>query len=383
MRIGLFTDAYFPIIGGVSVSVRTLRDELVKLGHEVFIITNNHDNAKEEKNVIRAGGRKLPMKAMGEFRVGKVTKTKIREIESLDLDIIHCHTEFSMGRLGRKVAKKNKIPLVHTYHTMYEDYIHFITKAFARPLRFISKIYSRNFANSANEVIFPTIKVKKTFDRYGYKKTSHIIPTGIYLEKFKVNNYKQHDIIRIKEKYGYRHDDFIMLFLGRISREKSIEQLIKEFSKINRAKVKLLIVGGGPDSDYFKKIVDELKIQEKVTFTGMIDPNEVGLYYQLADLFVNFSVTETQGLTYYEALASCVPLLVKYDDNLENIILNDINGYSFTNDDDFVPIAKKIIDNHELHKRLIQNSCSSVDKFSAKNYALSLEDIYKDLMGRE
>ena len=112
--IGLFTDAYFPIIGGVSVSVRTLRDELVKLGHEVFVITNNHDDALEEKNVVRAGGHKLPMKAMGEFRVGKVTKTKVKEISDLNLDIIHCHTEFTMGRLGRRVAKKNHIPICYS-----------------------------------------------------------------------------------------------------------------------------------------------------------------------------------------------------------------------------------------------------------------------------
>ena len=379
MRIGLFTDAYFPIIGGVSVSVRTLRDELEKLGHEVFIITNNHDNAVEEKNVVRAGGRKLPMKVMGEFRVGKVTRAKVKEIASLNLDIIHCHTEFTMGRLGRKVAKKYNLPVVHTYHTMYEDYIHFISKIFARPLKAISKRFSRNFANSVDEVVFPTIKVKRTFDEYGYKKASHIIPTGIYLERFSKSTVNQHEIIQLKEKYGLRHDDFVILFLGRISREKSIEELLREFIHIKKDKVKLVIVGGGPDSDYFKKIVKELGIENNVIFTGMIEPTSVAKYYHLGDLFVNFSVTETQGLTYYEALASCVPLVVKYDHNLEGLIDNGVNGFSFTDNKEFSILVESIISDKELHEKLKSNSCSSVEKFSAVNYAKSIEAIYKKL----
>lgn len=379
MRIGLFTDAYFPIIGGVSVSVRTLRDELEKLGHSVYIITNNHDDSVEEHHVIRAGGHKLPMKVMGEFRVGKVTKAKVKEIGKLNLDIVHCHTEFTMGRLGRKVAKKYNLPIVHTYHTMYEDYIHFISKLFARPLRAISKRFSRNFANSVDEVVFPTIKVQKTFDNYGYKKASHIVPTGIYLERFSTSNFNQYDIIQLKEKLCLRHDDFVMLFLGRISREKSIEELLRQFAKIKMDKVKLLIVGGGPDSELFKNIVKELGIESKTIFTGMIDPNDVAKYYHLADLFVNFSMTETQGLTYYEALASGVPLIVKYDDNLEGVIIDGVNGFSFNDNNDFVGLVEKVIVDSKLQQKLAKNSCSSVEKFSAVNYAKSIEAIYKKL----
>ncbi|AIO18424.1 Alpha-monoglucosyldiacylglycerol synthase [Candidatus Izimaplasma bacterium HR1] len=377
MRIGLFTDAYFPIISGVTISVRTLRDELEKLGHEVFIISNNHDNAEEERNVVRTGGRKLPMKEMGEFRVGRVTKNKVKDIGTLNLDIVHCHTEFTMGRLGRKVARRYNLPVVHTYHTMYVEYIHFISKLFRRPLRFISKIYSRRFADSADVVIFPTIKVKRTFDDYGYKKKSYIIPSGIYLERFDKNSFPQNEIIQLKEKLGIRHDEYVMLFLGRISREKSIEELIIEFAKVKNPKAKLVIVGGGPDLEFFRSVSIKLGIEDKVIFTGMIDPLEIGIYYQLADLFVNFSMSETQGLTYYEALASCVPLLVKYDSNLEGIILNGENGYSFTDDNEFSVLADKIIKDKKLQAYFIEKSCATVQKFSAKNYAISVEEIYK------
>ncbi len=380
MRIGLFTDAYFPIIGGVSVSIRTLRDELEKLGHTVFIITNDHEKSVEENNVIRVIGRKLPMKVMDEFRVGSNKRKDINRIGSLNLDIVHCHTEFKMGILGRRVAKRYNLPLVHTYHTMYEDYIHFITKMFAKPLRFLSKKYSKHFANRADKVIFPTIKVQRTFLDYGYKKESVIVPTGIYLNRFDKQNYPQNEVIMLKEKLGIRHDEFVLLFLGRISREKSIETLIREVAKIKMDKVKLLIVGGGPDSDFFKKVAEEEGISDKVIFTGMINPREVGLYYQVADLFTNFSMSETQGLTYYEALASCVPLLVKYDDNLEEVINQGENGYSFIDDDEFVGLAEKIITDKEVYTHIMSKSCESVEKFSARNYALSVEEIYNNLL---
>lgn len=383
MRIGLFTDAYFPIISGVTVSVRTLRDELVKLGHEVYIITNDHDDSIPEDNVVRVVGKKLPMKAMGEFRVGKVTNKKVKELgDMMRLDVVHCHTEFTMGRLGRRIAKKYNLPIVHTYHTMYEEYIHFITKAFARPLRFVSKIYSRRFAEKAHQVIFPTVKVQRTFLEYGYTKPSVIIPTGIYLEQFSKDKVPQNEVIKVKEKLGIRHDEFVMLFLGRISREKSIEELIREFSKIENDKLKLLIVGGGPDSEWFQEVAEEVGVRERCVFTGMIDPKEVALYYHTADLFVNFSMSETQGLTYYEALACCVPLLVKYDHNLEGVVEDGINGYTFTKDDDFPMLSETLLSNQKLLNELKENACSSVEKYSAQNYAKNIESVYEKVLAK-
>lgn len=382
MKIGLFTDAYYPIISGVSISVDALSKELTKLGHEVVIITNDHDHANLEENVIRFEGKRLPMKGLCEYRIGKVTKHKINEIGELNFDIIHCHTEFTMGRLGRKSAKKFNIPVVHTYHTMYEEYIHFVSKMFALPLRFLAKKYSKSFATSADEVIFPTIKVKRTFERYGYEKTSSIIPTGIYLEKFRRINYKINDLKDFRTKLGLNQDDFVLLFLGRMSREKSIDDLITRFSKIAKtnSKVKLLLVGGGPDQKYFETQVEQLGISNQVIFTGMIVPTQVGCYYQVADLFVNFSLSETQGLTYIEALASGLPLLVKYDDNLEGVIENGSNGFAFKEDSEFIPLFNKIYSSKILFNEITNNASRGIEKFSAENYAANVLRIYESLL---
>ncbi len=383
MRIGLFTDAYYPIISGVTISVHTLKTELEKLGHEVLVFTHTHPNAKENPLVIRFKGQKLPMKGMEDFQVSKVTSKRIVRVLSYNLDIIHCHTEFTIGRLGRKAAKKGRIPVVHTYHTMYEDYIHFITKTFLKPLRLVSKVYSRSFANSADEVIFPTIKVKNTFDRYGFKKHSHIIPTGIYLERFCHINYTDKELQELRLSLGIEPNDFVLLFLGRISLEKSIDRLVEHFAKLEDTKtIKLLLVGDGPNLEDAKKLANQLGVMNRVISTGMVKPCEVGKYYKISDLFVNFSITETQGLTYIEALASGVPVLAKYDENLEGVIINNLNGLTFRTDDEFVDSFRLLTSNRVRFQEIKNNTTKNMERFSAFTYAKNVEEIYYSLCNK-
>lgn len=373
MRIGLFTDAYFPIVSGVSLSVDNLANELIKRGHEVYVITNHHEHATPQPYVLRLGGYKLPMKGMHEYRVSKVTRKKVKEVLALGLDIIHCHTEFTMGRLGRRAARIAGIPVVHTYHTMYEDYVHFISKTLAYPLRIVSKYYSRSFANSADHVIFPTIKVKRTFDRYGFTKKGEIIPTGITLQEFLEAPVDS----ALRTNLGFTKDDIVLLFLGRMSREKSIDVLAREFAKIQDKRVKLLMVGDGPDRGHVEHILEKSGVMDRVVFTGMVRPHEVHQYYKIADLFVNFSVTETQGLTYIESLAAKTPLLVRYDDNLEGVVLPGVNGFTFQSNEEFHSLIQTIISNQDVFDTIKANADHDIQRFSAATYAEKVEAIYK------
>jgi 1,2-diacylglycerol 3-alpha-glucosyltransferase len=226
------------------------------------------------------------------------------------------------------------------------------------------------------------MKVKETFDYYGYKKPYHIIPTGIYIDRLRKINYKKKEINRLRKTLGIAENEMVLLFLGRISLEKNIEELINQYAKLTKShnKTKLVIVGGGPDVDKFKKQAINLKIDDKVVFTGMIPPNEVGFYYQIADLFVNFSTTETQGLTYIEALASGLPLLVKWDSNLEGVLETQINGIAFFEDEEFVKAYEDLTSNQVKFQKITNNTTKLIDKYSAKNYALSIEKVYKDIL---
>ncbi len=379
MRIGLFTDAYFPIISGVSLSVDILANKLREKGHVVFIICSEHEKSVEDPYVIRIKGYKYPMKGMREYRFTAITNKLIKNIASYQFDLVHCHTEFTMGRLGRRVGRKLQVPVVHTYHTMYEEYVHFVSETLAGPLRLLAKWYSRRFANSADEVVFPTIKVKRTFDRYGFKGKSHVIPTGIEISQFNPSLFSEAQKTTLKEKLNIPHNAFVILFLGRISREKSIDKLINFFAELNDDSY-LLIVGDGPDLELFKEQAINLGIMNKIRFTGMIDPKNVPIYYQVSNLFLNFSTSETQGLTYVEALASALPVVAKYDDNLEGIIINGENGYTFDDNEQAKQYIHTIKTNKTFYQKLSFNALQSAKKISADAYRDAIEEIYFHLV---
>ena len=318
MKIGIFTDAYSPLVSGVVTSVRMLEVGLTNLGHDVYIITNKVKNSPKDESdhIIRFNGLYIPKKALKDFRLFPVTRRRIKKVLDLELDVLHVHTEFSMGRLARAIARETNTPLVYTVHTMYEDYIHHVTafgaRYFHKSFMKAVKRMINGFVSEAAEIILPTLKVEETMRRYNLHGSFNIIPTGINLTKFYKENYAIEDVNALKAKLGI-NDELVFLFVGRVAHEKSLNVIIDEFSKVAPyKKAKLLIVGDGPAMKDIKKQIEELKLKDKVILTGMVPWSDVGLYYQVGDVFVNASLTETQGLTYIEALAASLPVVVKF-----------------------------------------------------------------------
>ena len=257
----------------------------------------------------------------------------LKRIDDLDLDVIHVHTELSIGKLAIKARKKYDIPVVYTVHTMYEEYLHFASKFLAKywkaPLMRIVKSKMRKFITNSDVTIVPSKKIKDLMISYDIEGDYNIVPTGIDLSKFKQESYKKEDVLKIKESLNLKPDEFICLYVGRISLEKDIDQLIDGFKKVNHEKIKFVIVGGGPHLKNIKERVIKEDLNDKIIFTGIVPTKDVGLYYQIGDIFLNASVSETQGLTYIEALAAGLPLLVKYDAVLENVLTDGYNGLFF------------------------------------------------------
>jgi len=194
MRIGLFTDTYPPYINGVSTSIAMLKTALEKQGHEVFVVTVNADKFKyqNDEKVIRIPG--IPIGIYDYRLTGIYPLRAINIIKKWKLDIIHSHTEFGIGTFARIMSKQLNIPLVHTYHTMYEDYIHYITKGYfnkssKKVVEYLTLFYCDK---TASELIVPT---KKTYDlfkeKYKVDRNVHIVPTGIEVERFFTENINQ------------------------------------------------------------------------------------------------------------------------------------------------------------------------------------------------
>ena len=383
MRIGIFTDTYPPYINGVSTSVSMLENALRKKGHQVYIVTVNTENMRykyeNDVHIIRIPG--VPI-GIYDYRLTGVYPLKaINKIKKWNLDVIHSHTEFGVGTFARIIAKQYNIPLVHTYHTMYEDYVHYITKGYFNNTSKKIVEYLTNFYcnQTATELIVPT---KKTYDlfkeKYKYTRNVHIIPTGIEVEKFYKENTDPAKLEEIRKKHGLNKGDFVILYVGRLGQEKSVDVLIEAHQELAREyKAKLLIVGDGPDMDTYKNLVHKLKIDDNVIFTGKVPWTEVTLYYQIADIFATASKSETQGLTVIEAMAASLPVVAVDDESFRNVIIDGLNGHLFDTKKVYKKYVKSFIDEPSKLQQFSKQARINADTYSSKYFAERVLDVYR------
>ena len=388
MRIGIFTDTYPPFVNGVSTSILMLERALRKLGHEVFIVTVNpdtmHYNFDEDNHIIRLPG--IPV-GIYDYRLTGIYPLKaINRIKEWDLDIIHSHTEFGVGTFARIMAKQLDIPIVHTYHTMYEDYVHYITHGYfdsasKKLVEYLTKFYCDK---TVTELIVPT---KKTYDlfkeKYEYDRNVHIVPTGIEVERFYRENNDEKETDKLRKLLGLKKDDFVVLFVGRLAQEKNVPFLIENHAKIvkDNKKCKLLIIGDGPDADNFRKQVKELGVNNSVIFTGKIPLEEIHKYYQLGTVFVTASNTETQGLTLLEAMAASIPVVALDDEAFQDAIVDELNGFLFHNDDEYCEALLKLMKDKKLYNQMCRQAKINAEAHSSKYYAEKVLDVYYMALG--
>lgn len=381
MKIGLFTDTYYPQINGVATSVLMLKKNLEMRGHQVYVFTTTDPKADSEENVYRVPS--IPF--ISARRVGMFYNPHLSKIiKKIGLDVIHTHTEFSLGIFGRAMAKELNIPFLHTYHTIYEDYTHYIGKLgiFDPIAKMAVRKISINFCNSADKVIVPTNKVKKLLLSYNVKQDISIIPTGIELNKFSKENFNSHEVQNLRGNLGIGEKEKVLLYIGRLAKEKNIEEILIEMKYYLKDKedVKLLLIGDGPEREILEEKAKELEIDKKTVFAGERAWSDIGIYYQLGDVFVSASQSETQGLTYIEALASGVPVVAKADKCLEGVLESGVNGYAFYNHHDFIKALDSILYDNLKKESLSIEAVKSTEKFSAEHFAYKIEELYKNML---
>ncbi|MCH4172731.1 MAG: glycosyltransferase family 4 protein [Lactobacillus sp.] len=333
MNIGLFTDTYFPQISGVATSIKTLKDILEAKGHSVYIFTTTDpkvDKNTEEPNVFRFAS--VPFVSFTDRRIAVRGLFHALEVaKELDLDIVHTQTEFSMGMIGKFVAKNLKIPCVHTYHTMYEDYLHYVLNGkLLRPSHV--KQFTRMYLTHLTAVVAPSERVLRTLQRYKIKVPIKIIPTGIDLKRFEAPVTED---IRTTYEIGSRH---LLLSLSRLGQEKRLDQLIYAMPQIvaRCSDAYLLIVGDGPAREDLEALVHSLNLEDYVGFTGEISHDNVGNFYHAADVFVSASDSETQGLTFDEALAAGLKCVVYAEPYVSRLFDDPSVGATFTTSEEMV-----------------------------------------------
>ena len=380
MKILITTDLYTTSTNGVVTSVRNLYEELTEKGHDVRILTlsGDRESYKEEHiyyiKSIPIGFVYPDVRMPISYR-----NNMIRELIEWNPDVIHSQCEFFSFQFAKRIAKLTGAPIVHTYHTLYEQYA-----AYVMPSKFLGKQMVRQLSRlrlrRVKMVIAPTSKVENALRGYGVKAEIQVVPSGISLEQ-------HHYRVSMEERQKKRHElgipdsHNVLLNLGRLGTEKNLEELLYYFAETlkHNQNLTFLIVGDGPDKTHLEKLAVELGIDANTIFTGMVDPKEVQKYYQLADVFVNASTSETQGLTYIEAAANGLPLLCRKDPCLDQVIRDGINGYEYTTREEFMVHLNDILMNPEWRKMAGEQSEKIAESFDKEHFVESIEDIYEEI----
>lgn len=383
MKIAIFSDTYPPFINGVSTSCFNLRQTLVAHGHEVLVITPRSDDGKLEfkDGVIRMPG--IENKKLYGYRFPKPFDNQVYKlVKKFKPDLIHYQTDSMLGVFARIVAQKLDLPIVYTYHTSYEDYTYYATHGvFDRVAKKIVRTYTKIVAKNTTEFITPSNKTKDFLRSTGTDIYINIVPTGIDFSLFEDN---KRDLIKeknFKKELGIDDDTLIFLILGRLAKEKSMDISIKCYSKFVKThpeiKSKLLIVGDGPDRVFLDQLVERENIRNYCHFVGAVKAEEVGFYYHISDIYTSASITETQGLTFMEAMASKCIVLARFDDNLSGTIIEGETGFFFTNEDSFISKVLEIVNlKKEEKEKIVSSALKIVDFYSMEKFYENIMEVY-------
>lgn len=377
MRIGIFTDSYLPYTSGVVRSIQTFKEELTNLGHDVFIFAPSYKNCNNESRVFRFAS--IPSLTNREFTLAVPFSLRLKPIiEGLQLDLIHVHSPFLLGRLGARYARKGGVPLVFTYHTLYEEYVHYVPFARSFTKELAQKV-SRDFCNQCNLVIVPTGIIADYLQKIGVTANIRKVPTGI-----KIGQFQNVDRAWLRQHFNISPQEKILLFVGRLGQEKNIGLLLESFRLVNTEinQTTLVLVGGGPEEEELRTEAGRLGIGEKVIFTGTLPPEEVANCYAGSDIFVFSSVSETQGIVIAEAKAAGLPVVAVGAYGVSEMVEHGMDGY--LTEPEPLQLAKYIchvLKYDNLRKQLGSRAKANATKLSSVNCTAQLVKCYTELLG--
>lgn len=394
MNIAFFSDTYEPQKNGVVTAIRSQKKILENYKNKVYLFIPYIPNSPSEETIYKLPSIVFPFQR--EHRVASPYSIKYELLfKKLKIDLVHTHTPFSLGIFGWSQAKKRNLPLVHTFHTIFEEYAYYIWDHFPniikrkiireKKARDVAVWISKTYCDLCDLIIAPSTKVKKLLENYGIEKPIEILPNGLDSKDFKPLDKRV-----ARERRDLPLEGIILLFVGRLGKEKNITFLLKviRWLKSNsKYPYYFVIVGDNPDKgikEGLKREAEKYKIEDRVIFTGYLDyPKVIECYYS-SDIFVFSSLTETQGMVVGEALFSGVPVIALEDLAIEDFIKNGENGFLIPNNTHSLEeFGKKIIlltENKELYNTMSQNAKKSAENLSSEKLNKKLLEIYEKLI---
>lgn len=391
MRIAFFTNNYLPNIYGVPMSVETFRKEFEKRGHTVFVFAPNFPGyIDENKNA-------CPLENFSEKNFGRVfrypsldieikfrlplgipySRKMDRIIEKLDLDIIHSHHPNLLGSAAMKWAKKKNIPLIFTWHTLYDKYTNFVPFLPAKlSAGWIIK-KAVKYANQADSVIVPTQSIEPIIKDWGVVNKIFPVATGIDEKCFSGS-----DRNKIREKYQIKDDEIVLLLVSRLTEEKNISFLFDAVAEVlqKNPKAKFMLVGDGYLKTELEKEAKKRNLDQQIIFAGLAPAEEIKNYYAAGDIFVYASKSETQGMIITEAMYMGLPIVAVKATGIESLVEENVNGFLTAEEKNkFIEAVQKLLDDAALRQKMsTESSRIAREKYTASASAEKMLQVYAE-----
>ncbi len=374
LQVALYTDTYLPARDGVVTYIQILRKALQDAGHEVIVATvANRKYTYREKSVFYARGHHFPL--YPQYQLSLLPFSMNKEIEKLHVDIVHTQTPFAIGFGGQRLSSVMGIPCLSTFHSLVFDNSVLSAYVSQNP-RTISAVggmikrYLRWYYRRCNLVVSPSEHAAQgIFKELGIE--AKVINNAVDIEKYYVSETKE----SARSRLSLNQEDRIILFLGRISREKNLEVLLQA-ARLVRNEIKFIILGSGPHLQYYKDYASDLGLNN-VRFMGFVEDSLVPLYLRSADIFCNPSNFEVLSTVDIEAMAAGTPILVPEGSSQEELIFNGKSGMAFKNSDpeDLSARIEEMLSSDSTYETV-----KASERFSPEIHVKKLLEIYHNLL---
>lgn len=381
-RVAMFTNNYLPFIGGVPISINRLRMGLKAMGKKVLVVAPDYRNKVGDNgnvyrlpNVLEFGDRR-------EFRMANIFHLAVRrKLLEFKPDVIHLHHPIWVGSLGLFWARRLGIPAVYTYHTRLEHYAHFVSLPGPLFRNLISHYLVRRFANKCDGIIVPTYSAEEYLRLIGVKKEIFVQPTGIDFDAMR--NVDKEDVQQLRAELGIGTEK-VLVSVSRLSKEKNIDFMldaVAELKKRCEVPFRFVIVGDGNERRRLEKRIRELELESTVILAGSVKPQDIPRYYNLGDIFLFASKTETQGMVILEAMAAGLPVVAVRSSGIDDVVQDEINGFKTPeNPERWCARIHELLVEDALRMKMAGNAVEFARRFSIARFAEAINGVYAHVL---
>ncbi|MBT9778325.1 glycosyltransferase [Clostridium sp. MCC353] len=396
MRIAMLTNNYKPFIGGVPISVERLSESLRKLGHEVTVFAPEADGCGDDKFVVRY--KILYQQSEKGLVIGQCFDKRIEQcFKERRFDVIHVHHPVLMGQTALYLGKKYGIPVAYTYHTRYEEYLHYfrlyremdagfypLNRAAGYVKKRVVPRCMETFTNQCDLIFAPTGMMKDYLVKQGTRTRISVLPTGLDDSAFERNTERSG---QIRAQYLRHGDTWLFATTARLEKEKNLEFLLRGIARLKeRAETcfRIMIIGDGTERQNLERLSKQLGIEDQVVFTGKLPNDQVRHYLNAADAFLFASKSETQGIVLLEAMAAGCPVTAVKASGVSDVVKHGVNGYMTEEDENaWAETIEQMMAEKSLYQALSQEAQRTAEGYRANGIAKLAEHQYYKMIERK